>query len=60
MYTNMDFSEKTKAIIDSIVQETVAPIMKKDEPENCEEKMHDAVKQWSENKQNNKFTGKEI
>ncbi len=56
----MDFSEKTKAIIDSIVQETVAPIMKKDEPENCEEKMHDAVKQWSENKQNNKFTGKEI
>lgn len=40
----MDFSEETKAVIDAII----------------EEKMHEAIKQWLENQQDNKFTGKEI
>jgi hypothetical protein len=59
MHTKMDFSDKTKEIIDSIVQETLRPIMAQEKQDSEETKMSEAVKQWIDDKQG-KFNGKEI
>lgn len=56
----MEFSEKTKEAINAIVQETLAPIIEKKQKEKDEEQMSEAVKQWINDKQQNKFKGKEI
>ena len=55
----MDFSDKTKEIIDAIVQETLIPIMAQEKKDSAETKMSEAVKQWIDDKQG-KFNGKEI
>lgn len=55
----MDFSDKTKEIIDTIVQETLTPIMAQEKKDSEETKMSEAVKQWIDDKQG-KFNGKEI
>lgn len=59
MHTKMDFSDKTKEIIDAIVQETLTPIMAQEKKDSEEIKMSEAVKQWIDDKQG-KFNGKEI
>lgn len=59
MHTKMDFSDKTKEIIDAIVQETLTPIMAQEKKDSEETKMSEAVKQWIDDKQG-KFNGKEI
>lgn len=59
MNTKMDFSDKTKEIIDAIVQETLTPIMAQEKKDSEETKMSEAVKQWIDDKQG-KFNGKEI
>lgn len=59
MHTKMDFSDKTKEIIDAIVQETLTPIMAQEKKDSAETKMSEAVKQWIDDKQG-KFNGKEI
>lgn len=56
----MEFSEKTKEAINAIVRETLAPIIEKEQKEKDEEQMSEAVKQWINDKQQNKFKGKEI
>lgn len=60
VHTKMEFSEKTKEAINVIVQETLAPIIEKEQQEKDEEQMSEAVKQWINDKQQNKFKGKEI
>ena len=59
MHTKMDFSDKTKEIIDAIVRETLTPIMAQEKKDSEETKMSEAVKQWIDDKQG-KFNGKEI
>lgn len=56
----MEISEKTKEAINTIVQETLAPIIGKEQQEKDEEQMSKAVKQWINDKLQNKFKGKEI
>lgn len=59
MHTKNDFSDKTKEIIDAIVQETLTPIMAQEKKDSEETKMSEAVKQWIDDKQGT-FNGKEI
>ena len=56
----MEFSEKTKEAINAIVQETLAPIIEKEQQEKDVELMSEAVKQRIHDKQQNKFKGQEI